>query len=361
MQDAGGRDNATQVPAPNDAFLAEMIRLGARAIASDAAQRLLDSRAEIAHRFGDVAFTHWQGFLVSRLLELASAIDLRAPELFAHDAAWSRASFEARDVPIEDLRAAFGALEAALVERVKSASGIHAHFEHARLALSGALPTPERLGPATPHVRVVAAYLHEAINARKREAIGVLLRALDDGIPLASILIDVIIPAQREIGAMWHAGEISVPEEHIATDTTRAALGVLAHLAPPAPSLERTILVAAVEGDHHDVGVRVASDLLELAGFRAACLGANVPAEDIAQAVHDFAADLVALSAAMSVHLPALRRSIDAVRASRQHPPRILVGGAIFRHLPSLGVKVGADACVPRLDAIVEAARELCP
>ena len=51
--------------------------------------------------------------------------------------------------------------------------------------------------------------------------------------------LEVLLPAQSEIGRMWLANEITVAEEHFATATTRSAM---AQLLAQAPLRQRTPL-----------------------------------------------------------------------------------------------------------------------
>ena len=44
--------------------------------------------------------------------------------------------------------------------------------------------------------------------------------ALEKGLSLANIYCDVITPAQAKMGELWHEGEISIAQEHLATMTT---------------------------------------------------------------------------------------------------------------------------------------------
>ncbi len=327
-------------------FVAESIRLGARAIASGAAQSLLEANPDTARRFGG-GFSHWQEFLTHRLIELASAIEFESSELFAHDAAWALASFESRGVPREDLAKGLESLIASIQESTKPDDAQTA-IEALRVgieAIQGPARQMARLASGTTSSDLAIRYLQAAISGDRRNAISMICDAFNSGTSALDLYDQVLIPAQREIGTMWHLGEISVPEEHAATDATRSSMAVLAHTATRQPTRDWTILVASIEGDNHDVGVRALADLLEIGGFRAICLGANVPGEDLANACADFDANLLALSATMSIHLPAMAQAIDLLDARLgDNRPRVLVGGPIFSIVPGLGDRLGANA-----------------
>ena len=84
--------------------------------------------------------------------------------------------------------------------------------------------------------------------------------------------------AMGRIGELWEHGELTVADEHAATGLSYRALLPLQEplqIAPPR-SRERVVL-AAVEGQTHVLGLRMVADVLEGAGFEVLYLGADVP------------------------------------------------------------------------------------
>jgi methanogenic corrinoid protein MtbC1 len=148
---------------------------------------------------------------------------------------------------------------------------------------------------------------------------------------LAGLYQRVVTPAMHELGRLWEAGAITVADEHLATALTHR---VLAALRPPrhfeqgfdAPAARPCALMAAVQGERHALGLRMAADLLEGAGYRVAYLGADVPSEAILQAVQAFTPDLVGLSATMPESAQHLE---DVAAALGEEHPRLplLLGG----------------------------------
>ena len=90
-------------------------------------------------------------------------------------------------------------------------------------------------------------------------------------------------------------------------------------------------------------------DLLECAGWNTTYLGASVPVDGLVAMVRQRRPDVVALSVALTPHLPRLREMIAAVRgaAGDAPPPLILVGGRPFLDDPGLAVRLGADLTAP--------------
>lgn len=145
----------------------------------------------------------------------------------------------------------------------------------------------------------------------------------------------VITPAMHEIGVLWQRGALTVADEHLATALTNRVLAALR--GPPGERRgagdgaggERSrgrALLAAVEGERHALGLRMAADVLEDAGYEALYLGVDVPTEALLRAVESLSPDLVGLAATLSSLAPRLEAVAGEVR--RAHPRlRLLVGG----------------------------------
>ena len=311
--------------------LARILKSGARALAGYAAGEMpLD--AEAAQTAVATQFDGWQNVLAARLEELAVAISTGRPEFFVEQVHWTRAALEARGVPAEILRARLEALRHVLVEQIPAelAPMATGYIDRA-LAEFGGEPaglTP-RLTAETPAGRLAATYLVAILEGDRRKAIGLILKAADEGQSVPDLYSRVLQPAQEELGRMWLLGEINVAEEHFATTTTRLVMAQLHAREVCGPSNGKTLVAAAVAGNQHDLGIQVVADLFEMDGWRVIQLGSNVPADDLAQAVEFYEADLVALSVSLATQLTALEETIDIVRKNqagrhRQDPGRRL-------------------------------------
>jgi methanogenic corrinoid protein MtbC1 len=92
----------------------------------------------------------------------------------------------------------------------------------------------------------------------------------------------------------------------------------------------RRALLAAVQGEQHALGLRMAADLLEDNGYEVAYLGADVPTAALLQAVHTLSPDLLGLSATMPESRRRLEDAVEAVSAEHPQLP-LLVGGQGIR------------------------------
>jgi len=164
------------------------------------------------------------------------------------------------------------------------------------------------------------------------------------GADLAAIARDVVSPALEELGRMWHRGEVSIAEEHLATALVARSFSKLA-LAVPPPSLGAPRLVlTCLAGEFHELGIRIVAEVARSAGWQAEVLGANTPREAAIEFLSLHRPAAVGLSLALAAHLAECARTVEEIR--RATPGTwVLVGGWAFRHDAALCGLTGADAC----------------
>jgi methanogenic corrinoid protein MtbC1 len=189
------------------------------------------------------------------------------------------------------------------------------------------------------------AYLAAIRSGDRRRAFEVIDASRDAGLDLAGIYLGVFQPVLREIGCLWQSNEITVAEEHLATAITQAAMArAYEHAFTWRTDASRRLIAACADVERHEVGLRMLCDLLDLAGWHTTYLGSTVPVESLVAMVRRLGPDVVALSAALSPHLPRVRAMIDAIRAALgDAQPLIIVGGRPFLDDPSLAQRLGAD------------------
>jgi MerR family transcriptional regulator, light-induced transcriptional regulator len=345
-----------------DIFAAELLETSANGYATLAADRLLAAHPDLSVRFAPDAISAWKATLSQRLVELAAALRLGEPRLFAARGAWARRAFATREVPESALRASLEALAGVLEEELPEAAR-HAPAALLREALQELNGPAEEdgssLDPRSETGKLALEYLATVLEGNSRRATDRVLAAVDRGLPVESAYLDVLVQAQREIGRLWHAGELGIVEEHVVTYTTERLMSLLAHRAARAPDNGRTVVCAAVAGNVHDIGVRVIADFFDVAGWRTVHLGASVPAAEIASGVQYFDGDLLILSAALSVQLPRVADAIAAVRRREGSAVRIMVGGLAFSEAPELWRKLGADGYALEARSAVRLGTEL--
>jgi methanogenic corrinoid protein MtbC1 len=347
-------------------FAAEVLRQGAAGLAALAFERMVKERPCAQGRYGPLAATQWREALASHVRHLAAAVGAGAPGVFARQVAWAKVAHAARggDDACLDLAVAMESLRGVLIDELPpAAAGAAVPYVDGAIRTLAECPRAcaSELDARTAHGRLAAEYLGAVLEGERRRAVGLILDAALGAngaapVPVPELYARVLAPAQRELGRMWQMAEAGVAEEHLATETTRTAIASLYPHLPRAERHGKTALCASVEGDPHDVGVRMVADLLEMDGWRVVCLGPSVPAEDLAGAVGMFGAELACLSASLPVHLPALGEAVARVKGAGS---KALVGGAAVAAEPGLWRTLGADALGADVETAVRVAREV--
>ena len=124
--------------------------------------------------------------------------------------------------------------------------------------------------------------------------------ALDADLTEAEIDDEIIAPALWFVGELWERGEISVADEHIATEIS---IRVLA-LEREARRVVRgrgasRVMLAAPQGEQHVVVLRMIGSLLRAAGYAVVMVGADVPATALADSAQRHEPDVICLTATM--------------------------------------------------------------
>jgi diguanylate cyclase (GGDEF)-like protein/PAS domain S-box-containing protein len=187
------------------------------------------------------------------------------------------------------------------------------------------------------------------------EAEQVMDEALSAGVSPAAIHALVIEPAMVRVGELWECNAISVADEHLATAVSHGVLLRLFDALSVARARSRElVLLAAVEGQHHILGLRMVADVLEGAGFDVLFLGSDVPLD----ALRDFVAEHKPAVIGLGFGIPSdVSHLAEAIRAIHEvsPEPRIMLGG---RGVPA-GLRDAGYPFVPSSLEVLETVQHL--
>ncbi|MBO4208809.1 cobalamin-binding protein [Micromonospora echinofusca] len=163
-------------------------------------------------------------------------------------------------------------------------------------------------------------------EADEYAAVDVALGLLAAGVTAERILLELVAPAQAQVGQWWASNEWSVAQEHAATHISERVVAAVSSYASPRPVRGR-IVVACMDGEWHALPPRLVAEVLRLRGWHVTFLGASVPAAHLVSYLHRHDVHAVALACAISMRLPQAHRMIEACQ--RADVP-VLVGGRGF-------------------------------
>ncbi|MGI9330546.1 MAG: cobalamin B12-binding domain-containing protein [Gammaproteobacteria bacterium] len=344
-------------------FAAELLERSASGFAGFATNLMFEKSPGIKQRFQPDAFATWKTYMTQRILELAAAVGTGEPLLFSSRVIWSRKAFLARNQQEDDLVVSLSALKDVLADNLPAAASQQAvdYVDQAIDVLSQARPNEEdsELNPERPHDRLALLYLQSVLEGNAAQAIDDVLQLSKGDMSPMDVYTQILLPAQREVGRLWHLGDMNVAEEHLVTFATQRAMAVLVQSATLAAANGKTMVAAAATGNVHDIGLRAVSDVFQIAGWRTIFLGADVPMQELPATLTFFNADLLVLTAALSTQLPRVSYTITAVRDRCEHDVKILVGGPAFDEAQDIWRKVGADGYGPTIDKALTEANQL--
>jgi 5-methyltetrahydrofolate--homocysteine methyltransferase len=184
-------------------------------------------------------------------------------------------------------------------------------------------------------------------------------QALDEGVEPLTLVTDTMVPAMDEAGRRFEAEEYFVPELLLAARAMKAAMALIRPLlvASGAKSAGR-VAVGTVKGDLHDIGKNLVASMLEGGGFDVLDLGADVSPEKFIEAVKEKGAQVVCLSALLTVTMPAMKTTIEALKkAGVRESVKVLVGGAPVT--AQYANEIGADGYGENANSAVALTRKL--
>jgi MerR family transcriptional regulator, light-induced transcriptional regulator len=174
---------------------------------------------------------------------------------------------------------------------------------------------------------LIKRYVAAQVTHDRHGALAVVDEAVAMGSTLPEIYVHLIQRAQYELGRLWQDNSITIGQEHSGTAISQLALTHLYSRLPRTEKIGKTVLIACVEGELHDLGARMVSDAFEMHGYDVIYLGANVPTDTLVTTILDVMPDIVGLSVTMSFNVTAMYEVVRRVRESAGDGIEFLGGG----------------------------------
>ena len=197
------------------------------------------------------------------------------------------------------------------------------------------------------------------ISGDLKGAVAATKQALAEQVDPLVLVTDHMVPAMDDVGRRFECEEYFVPELLLSARAMKGALELLRPLlvASGAEPAGR-VVIGTVKGDLHDIGKNLVASMLEGGGFEVIDLGADVSPEKFAQAVKERGANIVCLSALLTVTMPSMKTTIEALKqAGVRDRAKVLIGGAPVTQ--QYADEIGADGYGQSATAAVQLAREL--
>jgi methanogenic corrinoid protein MtbC1 len=171
------------------------------------------------------------------------------------------------------------------------------------------------------------------------------LAALDAGASAQQIIAEGLGPGMEAVGKKFEEGDYFIPELLLSARAMRGALDLLRpHLEGSIGASPGTIVLGTVQGDVHEIGKSILAIVLAADGFEVHDLGEDVAPRDFVRKAVELGADVVGMSALISLAVSKMAETIAMLRES-DFGGQIVVGGAALTQ--ESAEQIGADAFAP--------------
>lgn len=170
----------------------------------------------------------------------------------------------------------------------------------------------------------------------------------------------IVAPALRMVGDLWAGGQLGIADEHLATEISLRVIALQREAFRVARRrAANRVLFAAVEGEHHVVGLRMAASLALHAGFDVRMLGPDLPLPALLAAIGRHEPRVVGLSATMPGSAARLVEAVETIDAAAPDVGMLVGGAAVdrrFELLPGVTVCRHVTDLVGQVEALVQRA-----
>jgi corrinoid protein of di/trimethylamine methyltransferase len=167
--------------------------------------------------------------------------------------------------------------------------------------------------------------------------------ALKNGIRPIEAINDGLVKGMAIVGDRFAQHQAYLPQVLISSQALYSGLDILLPAIPKGESVnKKTVAVAVVEGDVHDIGKNILKTLIIAGGYQVIDLGRDVPTEDVLSATETQKPDVLALSTLMTPTLLSIRDAVDGLKESGYRSKVLVaVGGPPLSQ--TFSDEIGAD------------------
>ncbi len=147
-----------------------------------------------------------------------------------------------------------------------------------------------------------------------------------------NILNTVLLPAMKEVGDKFGAGELILPFVLQSAEVMKKAVSHVEQFLERKEGVTKgTIVLATVYGDVHDIGKNLVKTILSNNGYTVIDLGKQVPAETIISKAVETSADAIGLSALLVSTSKQMPLIVNELHRRKLNIPVLIGGAAINR------------------------------
>src|SRR6202042_2532615 len=175
--------------------------------------------------------------------------------------------------------------------------------------------------------------LHFHILRRKKEGVEDWIDASVEKIGAVPTLNEVLLPAMKEVGDKFGAGELILPFVLQSAEVMKRAVAQLEQYLDKIEGYTKgTVVLATVFGDVHDIGKSLVNTILTNNGYTVVDLGKQVPIQTIIDAAVEHKATAIGLSALLVSTSKQMPACVQELQSQGLEFPLLIGGAAINRN-----------------------------
>lgn len=194
-------------------------------------------------------------------------------------------------------------------------------------------------------------FIRKLYEADREACLEAVLHELEEGnLSVAALYTNVLTPALNSIGNENQPQSISIWKEHLISSIIRTII----ECCHPYVIKERKksgiekkgkkAVVVCPDGEHHELGARMAADFFVLAGYDTIFIGSSTPKKEFLDVMDIINPSIIAISVTNYFNLVAAKKIIQGIKAKNTSDTmKIVVGGHAFARNPDAVKEVGAD------------------
>ncbi len=190
------------------------------------------------------------------------------------------------------------------------------------------------------------------VNGETKEVVSLVNEAMSNGIQAGDILNNALIAGMNIVGELFKDGEMFVPEVLMSAKALQASIEIVKpSLLVGDVKVMGKVLTVTVEGDLHDIGVKLVGMMLEGAGFEVVNMGTDKSAKEIVDKIKEFEPNILGMSAMLTTTMSNMKETIDILQEEGlSEKIKVMIGGAPTS--PSFAQKIGAVYAADATEAV---------
>ncbi len=129
---------------------------------------------------------------------------------------------------------------------------------------------------------------------------------------------DILLPALKKVGELWHEQKLSIAQEHMFTCCVNRIVLSMVNNLQNASASSPAMLFATPSGEPHECGILLGCLLAAVQHYRCFFLGANLPGKDIVEAVHHLQPDIIVIGLVRTPPEPLTIEQLQIITSAKE-------------------------------------------